>query len=381
MGDIIQPTQPTEAPKTKNKLELLAEFKKNIEKNGYKIADNVLEGLLQSITIGMDDSNQPLKKSFWKLNASLEKNQWLKIFPKGKYFFEKYNDYFVFDDNFFNQVILSFQSEKLFKPYMDINHKLEEKIADITELKIEKDGLYGRIELNETGHDLIKGNKYSYISPEWGDRVDTDKVLHKNVLWAVTLTNIPAFEGVLQTVQEQIKLTKGLKMEDLKSRSIKLEGKLSGYNLASDPTSIPTIDPNVLMEAVAMLKEAIMKIDELTGQTQEQAEEIAAQKISITSMNKEKEEKEIEDFFSESVKTGKIDVSEVEDMKELFRLNKDKVKSIIAGRKEKVNIQMTNSFSNAGYKLTSEDYFIMEQQGYDRNDPKDVAAYLKAIKE
>ena len=372
------PSIPYEPQKpTKNKLELLAEFKKSIEKNGYKIEDSILESLINHLTNGVT----PAASKRTSLKLSMRDVNWIKIFPRGTFYFEKYKDSFTFDDVFFNDVINGFESEKLFKPFMDIEHTLGEKTADIIELKVDEEGLFGRIEPNSTGIDLIKNNKYSYISPEWGDRTDTDKILHKNVLWAVTLTNIPAFEGVLQTLQDQIQLTKKkrAKMNDLKTRALQLEGRVSNFKAAVDPNA-PAIDPQMLMEAIGMIKEALMKIDELTGQTQEQAAQIATQKFEIDEMNKEKEEKEIDDYFSESMKLGKVEANEVESLKVLYRLNKDEVVKLVSGRNEKGNTRLTTASVTSG-RLTKEDIEIMKERGYNPEDPKDVSMYLDAIKE
>jgi hypothetical protein len=364
----IQPTVPgTEPAKTKNKLELLADFKKQIEKNGYKIPDQILENLIEAIQSGVSET---FKKFSFKASVKLDKNQWIQVFPRGTYYFEKYDNYFTFDDKFFSDIEMAFQSEKLFKPYMDINHNLEEKVAEIIALKTTDQGLFANIQLNPNGIELIKNNVYSYISPEWGDKVDTDKVLHKNCLWAVTLTNIPAFEGILQKVQDQIKLSHQGGNMTLKERTIKLEGRITA---ATDPNAAPAIDPQALIEAVTMLKEAIAKIDELTGQ-------VTQQENQIVGMKKEKEEKETELYFSEQIKSGKIDVSEVEELKGLYVLDKSKVTSLIAKRKEKNDFQLTGSATVSGNKLTTEDYTIMENLGFNKDKPDDVMLYIKSQK-
>lgn len=365
--------QPTQIPKTKNKLELLAEFKKNIEKNGYKISDEILEGLIRNIQNG----SEILKSMSFKLSLSDKKKQVIKVFPYGTFYFEKYDRAITFDDMFFNEVINNFNNKKLFKPYVDEDHKLEGKFAEITNLVKKEDGLYAELELNEIGIEAIKLNKYSYISPQWGDRVDTDKVFHKNVLWAITLTNVPAFEGVLPKLQEQIKLNKlGGSMYN-EEKLITLKARCETYKLQNE------VDPNKLMplieELLKMFDEMKAKIVEATGQAQQSQEQMAQAQMTIDKMKKSIEAKEKDEFFEKNVALGKIDIKEVEDFKEFYELNKEKVVSLVSKRPGKEDFQMTSSHINTS-QLSKEDYSIMVDLNYNPEDPSDVRKYLEAIK-
>jgi hypothetical protein len=59
-------------------------------------------------------------------------------------------------------------------------------------------------------------------------------------LWAITLTNIPALEGELPQLQEQIKLTKGEKLKNmtLESRMIALNTKKSTIALTGESSKL-----------------------------------------------------------------------------------------------------------------------------------------------
>jgi hypothetical protein len=387
--DYIQPKlqdevgigQPVGQPKpTKSKLELLADFKKQLEKNGFVISDQKLEELLQVIEI------TGVMPQLRKLNQTIKLNignpiQVIKIFPRKKCYFEKYEETIDFDEKFFDEVMSNFDNPKLFKPYMDEDHNLEEKYADILKLEKRDDGLYAQIELNSIGLDAIKNNKYSYISPEWGDRVDTEKKLHKNVLWAVTLTNIPAFEGELDRLQDQMRLKKNKINKGDKQMSKKLisvAADLKKLDLTHELQDEGNLD--VIAEIGAMLQEALAKIAEITQAKEQGDEQIQEQAQQIASMTKATEEKEMNDFFESAVKTGKIPAGEVETLKELYSLDKVKVKTLIDGRKETDNKPKALSIKGKIDKLTQQDYDIMDEQGYKNADGTyQVEKYKKAI--
>lgn len=371
----VQPEQ----KKSKSKLELLSEFKKNLEKNGYNLEDDKLESLLQHIaaTGKLPELNR------YNHSVKLEKNapvQTIKVFPRKQCYFEKYDKYVDFNDELFDQMIENFNNPKLFKPYMDIDHKLEEKNADVLGLEKRNDGLYAKIQLNNLGLENIKNNKYSYISPEWGPRTDTEKKLHENVLWAITLTNIPAFEGELPKLQDQMRLTKkkeGSAMSN--TRLIKLASDMEKLNfknqikLADMPAESPAIDPVIIEEAIAMINELSAKLQEAVGQ-KEQAEE------QVQEMNKKAEEKEMTDYIEDAVKLGKIDAKDQEIFVKLWKTNKEDVKILIDSKEVKQNNKLSLSLKQDDKGLEKEDYEIMDKQGYRKDDGSyDIARYKKAI--
>lgn len=376
--DYIQPKLQEGIPQkpTKSKLELLADFKKQLEKNGFIISDQKLEELLQVIQMG---GVPQLRKLNQEIKLSGNPNQVIKVFPRKKCYFEKYEESIDFNEKFFDDVINNFNNPKLFKPYIDEDHNLEEKYAEIIQLEKREDGLYAHIELNTIGLDAIKNNKYSYISPEWGDRVDTEKKLHKNVLWAVTLTNIPAFEGELPRLQDQMKLKKNKGAKKMSKRLISLAADMKKLDFN---TELQDGGDNtaVIEEALAMIQELAAKLQEALGakdQAEEQMEETQAQ---LATIKKDNEEKEMNDFFEDAVKKSKIEPHEVDTLKELYKLDKCKVRTLIEGKKEIENKQKTLSAKSNGDGLEALDYEIMEKQGYMNDDGTyQIAAYKKAI--
>ncbi len=382
----------------KSKIEILNSVKKLVEKSGYRISDEKILEMFGVIENG--------KGFLQKLNKKLDGNKdvfEIKVFPKKTVYIEKYDEYVNFDDKLFSQMIEAFNCPKLFKPYMDVDHELKEKYLEILELENKEDGLYAKVQPNEKGKYAIKNNIYSYISPEWGDRTDLDGEIHKNVLWAITLTNIPALEGENPRLQDQIKLSKNIKGErkmELSKRLLKLEGKLENYRLQDDA---PVMSPE-LMEAINMLKEAISKIDELTMQNQEiveQKEEAlsqkeVAEKTAFEYKQKhdqiefEKKEAEKENFFVDVVTNGQLNPAEVEDWKLQYDKSKDFVIKILSARPKLENSQKVTSrmdsknidkisLGGKDYKLTETDYKIMNQYKYDRHNPSDVDRYVKEI--
>ena len=375
----IQPIQPpiqqTTPEQKKGKIEILSSIKKLIEKNGYNVSDEEIIKLF-----GIFNTNSASR--VFTLNAQLEgtaRQEEIKIFPKKSVYIEKYDEFVEFNDILFDNMINNFNNERLFKPYIDIEHQLGEKYADIITLTKKPDGLYATIELNEQGRLAIKGNKYSYISPEWGDRTDTEGIKHNDVLCAVTLTNIPALEGELPTLQTQIKLDKGEQMNEFDKRLAKLEGKLSGNKKLQDGAPAePAIDINVVMEAIQMIKEAIAKIDELTQQGDAAAEEAMKFKKLLEDQQMATEQKEKDDFFELMINDGQLEPSEMDDWSKQYDISKEFVRKMLSSRPKKGNRQLSVSF--AGSKtLSKDDYEIGEQNGYDMDDPKEQKRYQKEV--
>lgn len=387
-------------PEKKSKIDILSSIKKLIEKNGYAISD---EKILEMFGVIEEKNLTRLSISKIKKLDSRKNIHEIKVFPKKTVYIEKYDEHINFNDKLFTEMISAFKNPKLFKPYVDEDHQLGEKFADVIDIYTKEDGLYAKIELNEKGKNVIKNNIYSYISPEWGDRTDTDGDTHKNVLWAITLTNIPALEGENPKLQEQIKLSKktGGKYMTLTQKLANLEGKVSNYKLQEEPMMMP---PEI-MEAIQMIKDAIAKIDELTMQNQEIVEEKeaalaqkeVAEKLAekykgdLDTIEAEKSAKEKENFFETVVKDGQLEASEVEDFKLMYDKNEEIVRKLLTSRNKKndngdqkttTTLDKNNGdlfeYDGKKYKLTNEDYFIMKERKLNRNKPEDVEKYIEA---
>lgn len=368
---ITQPQAIPEEKPAKSKIEIMAEIKKLFEKNNIVCDDEKILTFFNSISSG-----EGYKKDF-TVKLSKDKKQIIKVFPLGKVFVEKYNDYFEFTNIFFDEIINNFNNTKLFKPYGDENHELGVKYFEILDLEKKEDGLYAQIELNDLGIQAIKNNRYSYISPEWGSRVDTDGTKYENVLWAITLTNIPALEGLNPTLQDQIKLNKKEAKMDFKLSLANLEGRIANKRLAEDPQNM--LPPEIL-DALAIIKEAIAKIDELTQGKQVAEEQAQAAQAQAAVLMTEKSEKEKQDFFDNAVSKGKIEIKELELMKANYDKSKEFIITLVNARPEKSSNQLTSTKINKDVDLTDEDYFVMEKNGLDKNKPEDVKRYKMIIR-
>lgn len=363
----------------KSKIEVLADIKKLFDKNGYQIDDDKLVALYSAFN--PQTTRQRFSLSYAPI-VSEENVFEIKVFPRRRVYIEKERRYLTFDSKLFQDMIANFKNEKLFKPFVDNEHQLGEKYADVLDLYEKTGGLYARVKLNDKGVDVIKNNRYSYISPEWGDRIDTEMRPHKNVLWAITLTNIPALEGLNPTLQEQIRLNRkiGGSHMTFKEKLSKLEGKVSTISLASED-SVAAM-PDMINEILGMLKEAVAKIEEITGQkdvAEKTAKEVQDKLNKIESATKEAEKAS---FFEDAVRLGKLEAGEVEDWKGQYDKSPDFVRMMISKRPEKQTVQMTASAPASGStKLEKLDYDIMRDQGFMKADGSyDEARYIREVK-
>ena len=371
-------TDPVEV-KQKSKIEILADMKRLMEKNGYTVPE---EKLLEFYSILSSTNKLNHRFALSYIPVPTEENVYeIKVFPRKKVYIEHEKKYIDLNSRLFSQIIQNFKNEKLFKPFIDEMHKLGQKFGDVLEIYEKTNGLYARVKFNDDGIEAVKSNRFSYISPEWGDRIDTEMTLHKNVLWAITLTNIPALEGENPTLQSQIRLQKNIiggKRMNYRERLSKFEGALSNYKFEGEAGMMP----DVVAEVLATLKDAIAKIEELTGQ-KEMAEKTATEvQDKLNKIETEKYEAERAAFFEKAVSDGQIEPKEVEDWKEQYKLSKDFVVKIIGMRPKKSSLQKsviaTKEIDNT--KLQKHDEAIMEEYGYKLPDGSyDVERYNKEI--
>lgn len=411
--------------KQKSKIELLNDLRKMIEKNGYSVNDDKLLEIFNMV-----NKKEMSKKVSFKLEStfetSLTKDQALqrtfeiKIFPERRAYFEQYKETIDFNAKLFKEMITNFKNENLFKPFGDEQHNLGEKYFNIINLDHKKNkGLFAHIRLTSRGYDAIKDEDFSYISPEWGPRTDIDGRKYKNVLWATTLTNIPAFEGELPTLQDQIKLSKfttggktmKFNIEDIRKKLDILDSSI-GLQENGEPQPI---DPAAFQEALLLLKEAVAQIEALAG-AQEEVEEITtkfeeqssaleqAQKLAkkftkqtmtleqvqkiatqfsekVTELEKRIGKKEKDIFFEDAVRLGKIEANEVDDWQELYDSNTEFVTKILDKKPEKKNGQLSTSLTKDNDGLSDEDIKLAEKEGIDLKNPKIKKEFIELMKE
>jgi hypothetical protein len=191
---------------------------------------------------------------------------------------------------------------------------------------------------------------------------------------------------------------------DIRQKLSMLEGRVSNYRLADEA---PAAMPPELLEAIQMIKDALVVIDELTqakDQVVKEKEEVEAQKQvaektameykdKFDKVENEKKLTEKENFFEDVVSKGQLNPDEVDDWKLQYDKSKDFVVKILTARAAKSSIDMPKTtktldtksdeviYKGKKYKLTTEDYKIMANQKYDRNNPKDVDRYIADVLE
>lgn len=335
-----------------------------------------------------------MKDSFIYINeeriklSNTDEIQTIKVFPLKKVYVQKYEKYIDFNDQFFTALIDNYNQPTLSKPYGDKEHNLQEKYFDIVDVFKDYEnekfgpGLYAKIRLNEKGKKVIKENEYSYISPEVGPKVDTNGKRFNNVLWAITLTNIPALETENPTLQEQVQLIKFTKKEiaemliDYKKAIESFELKLSNDNVKPEDSK-NVIDAGAMKTVLDTLKLAVKDIDKLTEEKKAMTEKNLELSKKLTGIEKEKLEKEKEDFFSGVLEKGQLEPGDLDDWKAQYDKDKDFVIKVLSKRDEKndSNVKMTSSqqekANGLGLKLSNDDLEVLKEMNIDINNMSD----------
>lgn len=400
---MIQPKVqgPVKPPKLKSKLEILNDIKKMIEKNNFSISDDVILSLYEQMgEKAIETFNQMCKVENEKKNVftldfnvsevQLNKVHTIKIFPVKRIYVEKYDQWIDLNDKLFDKLISNSKSPALFQPFGDAEHERGKNHFDI--LRLHKNfnrepGLFADVRFTPRGYEAVKNRDYKYISPDWGDRTDTDKNLHVDTLTAIALTNTPAMEGDVKTIQEQIQLSKsiqgGLKMPKL-IKTWTLEKKLD-FMQGQLQGDAPTIDPAVIGEALSLIQEVAMKLEESLGANEalkEENQELAkVNKEVIGELAETKSAvltKECNEFLDKAVEKGQIPSSETlrERYIKRYLLNKEDVIAEIGEFKESNNFQLTSSRKGDSIQLSKDDIEIMKNSKLDPNKKEDVQRYL-----
>lgn len=385
-GEIAETKDRLPAKKPLTKIEVLGKIKKLLEGTEFNISDDDLMNMFSGQTApALEQEVDEFKKRSYdrqdfKLDIDFSKGNEhaIKVFPRKKVYIEKYKEIIDFNDKMFDDLIESFNCEALAKPYMDEGHKLGIKYADIKRLFKAEDGLYADIKLNDLGVDAIKNNKYSYISPEWGPRSDTNGLKHNRVLRAITLTNIPALEGENPTLQEQIKLqqTIGGNM-DYSTKLEVLKASVGNYKL-QEGEGVPLAQFDELM---AIATDLVTKMQEAIA-GKEVAEEVAeemSEKFNALEGEKKKAEKEA--YFKEKVSKGQLAAKDQEVWLEHYDNSPDFVKRYLDSRPIIEDTQLSLTSTEDSVKLSAEDSSIMKSLGLDPKKSEDLKFYLEQNKE
>jgi phage I-like protein len=130
--------------------------------------------------------------------------EWIQLIPLGKFNTVKYGE-FEITKNDLVQMKKNFETGELRAGVpIDIDHRDSPKYGSdaagwVRETKIKDDGLWGRVEWNKLGEELLTNDIYKFLSPEFApvyeDPLDADKFV-SNVLLAASLVNQPLFRNL-----------------------------------------------------------------------------------------------------------------------------------------------------------------------------------------
>lgn len=283
--------------------------------------------------------------------------QKIKIFPKGKIFIQKYNDYYNFDDKFFNEIIANFNNINVPKPRMDKSHKYEENYAEFRNPSNEPDGLYMEIRLNTAGVNLVKNGIYNAISPAFGGYTDVKGNKYKNVLYSVSLTNFPALGTSIPDLKEQITL------EDKKQEVKKMDEVLKELNLVAGAKEL---------EAVEKIKQLKTELDDSKSKVVELSEKLLA-------IETEALKKEAELSIDAAIEQAKIHPATKDFWVNEFVSDKSKVLEYLSKVPEKKSEMKTanGTITQTGFELSAEDKRLMKLAELDEKKSSDVEIYLE----
>jgi phage I-like protein len=384
--EIKQPLKPE--IKDISEIELAGKLKKLLSQYGYDFDEKLFEGIMLGCGI---KKKKILENNIMELQSlKEEKEQEILVFPRGNYWFEKYKKWFAFDDEFFNNIISSYEDDNLPKPFFDKNHKFEESFGDITGYRLSDEGLYFKFVLNKIGLEAIKNKEFRYISPSFGEVTDTNKNYHQWYMDAITLTNIPAFMGVLPTLQEQVKLENNKQQQGGNSMNFEyLKAKLKLDKNATDKAVedciMQLIDGGEIpSDIIASLNEKLAKLQEEYNKSQEMVTQSQAEKELIKSelekIKIETKKKENELFLEDCIKKSIIPIDEASQKYWLEQLTSKEIetRAYLSSIKPVEKFSFQNSQMTVNQKLSQEDLEIMKATGYDASKIEDVKLYLES---
>ena len=331
------------------------------------------------------------KSAFMLLKKEVELTesvQTIQVFPEGKVYIGQYDSVMDCDEKFFNQMITNFNDPALSKPYIDVDHEFKVSYGDIDEFFIKDNKFYMKARLNTKGIAAIKNREYKYISPAFGDVIDTAGVEHKNVLIAVTLTNNPALMGLMPSLQEQVKLSG---VTNLKIGTYKLEKETPKVKQGGKMLRLTRLlnlqelaNEDAIMAAVMAVQKSL---EETLGAIKVITEQKDAAVAEAEGLSKQIEESELaiktkekDNFFELAIKNGQLEIKEADDWKGMYDKDSAFVVKMIGGRTKKTEGQKSLTSDKAGTKeLSKQDREIMESEGMDPDKPEDVKKYTKYV--
>lgn len=306
-------------------------------------------------------------------NEDKKEKKEILIFPSGKYFVEKYDKWFVFNNDFFEKIIDTFKKSNLPKPFIDIDHNEGESLGEVIDLYYNEEGLKGVIELNNLGREIIKNNIYRYISPYWGEIIDNNGKKWDYYLKSVSLTNIPALLNNMPEINKQIKF-------NFKGGAMGTNNNFLLSQITDD--AIKKVVEDLIKqgekkeEIITSLENQINELKTKLEETEKQKEELLKENQTI---KEEMAEKEAEEFVKKQLNNKKIDIAVVDYWKKHYKLNKEETIKYFETLEKKQDDEVAYKLSNK-FNLSNDDIIVMKSCNLDYKNEKDIDFYLKAIR-
>jgi hypothetical protein len=323
-----------------------------------------------------------------------KKLQKIQIFPRGKVYIEKYDEWKECDDVFFDEIIKNFNDETLSKPKIDKDHDFGISYGDIIELEKTDTGLYASVYINDLFYDAVINRHYNYISPSFGERTGTDGVKHETALNAVSLVNYPALEGTIGDLQSQMLFVKKLLKQgdymEFEKRLAELEGKMSVMTLDKNQGDV-SLSKEILGMAQEMNSELIKAnktVTELNKSVEDGKKEIEKVNNELTTKKEELNviktaelKKEAETVVKQAIEDGQFHAALYDKKVNDYILDKNNVlEELKVIPKNPKKGQQSFSGGQEMSRMSDEEYKMFEELGLDPKDEKVIASYKK-IKE
>lgn len=311
-----------------------------------------------------------------------ESEQKILAFPRGKYFVEGINETLTFDDKFFNDIISNFKNQTLSKPFVDKRHEFGESFGDINGFEITPAGLMAIVKLNKKGIELIKDNVFKYISPAFSKMKDSVGNVLNNVLNTLSLTNVPALNGAMPTIQSQVALS----VNEIKDIKILKENNNGGNMenlvlLTKFLGLVPESNENVILEKVTNITferdNLKTKIIELEKGKDLSDKEVIRLSSELNKIELAKKQENAEKTIMLGITEGKIQPAQKEVMIQLYLEKPELVKTLLdkVPAKQTSQKSVNDNSNNSNMEITDEDRFVMLERGMDINKPEDVKFY------
>lgn len=331
------------------------------------------------------------------LNSLKSGEGWVMVFPRGEHYIDKYETTLNFNDKFFSSIEKWWKGSTFKKPYLDKGHAFDEKYGEFTEYRITDKGMEMYLILNDEGKALVKSDKYSYLSPFFGNMKDSSGKKFENVVLAVSLVNSPALM-VLDKIKDQIALSiKGNENKIKGGSQVEIRELLASklkLSFAADDMSILTrIDE--LLNAGATIDDLKAEIQTMKDELKSANDKLAESELACKTARDEKKKmsdelsiiktKQLNDeavsVIDEAIKLGQYHPSLKEMKVESYIKDKDSVMKELAvipkvEKKGQITSSNVESFSCS---ITEEDKKIFEDAGYDLSKPEDVALAMKCL--